>query len=147
MGRECCTSFAPLRTSEENDPWIWGSRRKCWIMTYVVLSDKNARSPGLEYALSESVTLRSGVHFDQTPTRDTFCSTSVPDSTNGCRPWCKLRLRQWPGAERGLYPRVFLPRQDSSDADLFRGDRGARHDQHPRAHGRAGQCPCSQSAL
>jgi long-chain fatty acid transport protein len=35
---------------------------------------------GVEYALTESVTLRLGVRFDQTPTRDNFRTSSVPDS-------------------------------------------------------------------
>jgi long-chain fatty acid transport protein len=39
-----------------------------------------AISAGLEYALTERVTLRSGLRFDRTPTRGNFRSTSVPDS-------------------------------------------------------------------
>jgi long-chain fatty acid transport protein len=39
-----------------------------------------AIAAGVEYALTERVTLRSGWRFDRTPTRDNFRSTSVPDS-------------------------------------------------------------------
>jgi long-chain fatty acid transport protein len=39
-----------------------------------------AISAGLEYALTDRVTLRSGLRFDQTPTRDNFRNSSVPDS-------------------------------------------------------------------
>jgi long-chain fatty acid transport protein len=35
---------------------------------------------GVEYALTERWTLRSGVRFDETPTRDNFRSSSFPDS-------------------------------------------------------------------